>query len=450
MDKGRTRELLALLLLVALALLFFASKATPQIAPDDAVWLQGKAPTVFDRYRQIPRFFFVSLHSLFGASALAALALIFAFHALNGLLLYGLARRWLVSADEGEPGEEQGYWTGRLAALVAAGVFLVNPITLSTLTWISCLSYVQGTTLALLALLAFWQATAHRRGRRWAWSAVALAAFAAGLFCSHEIFFLPALFLLLAWLRCDLRLGSTLFVLGMGLALLVNLLVYDFGRYGVEAGRLLGLDFALAYGSSALSLGLALVVTYPLSFFIRTVAFLQFCFTEPVRWATTAALVVAAVWGSRRNGKRQLALSLALAFVALITPYIIRLYLTLETANYHISYMLSGRVFYLAFVPVALILGIAVAWVSRPLQGRRVAGLMLLLPLVSYGHALWLYNRSDFLGLNLVRSLAVPAPPRWNPYLDQQPWWPLLAGVLVALLLAVRSVLVRCGCNEFE
>ena len=424
----------ALLALVGLALLFFVSKANLQIAADDAVWLQGEAPTVFDRYRQIPRLFFVTLHSLFGASAPAALALIFAFHALNGLLVYRLAARWLAGGGEGR--------RGRVAPLAAAAVFLINPITLNALTWISCLSYVQGTTLALVALLAFWRATEGRGRRRLAWSAAALAALAAGLFCSHEVFFLAALFLVLGWQRGALRLGAALFVLGMGLAILVNLLVYQFGRYGVEAARLLSADFALAYTSSALSTGLALAVAYPLSFFTRTVGFLQFCFAEPVRWASTAALVVAAGWlagqprGWRRDEARSLDLSLALAFVVLITPYIIRLYLTPETVNYHISYVLSGRVFYLAFVPVALILGRATGWLEGQLGGRRRAWLVLLLPLGAYLHALWLYDRADFLGLNVVHGPAIPAPPRWNPYVQQQPWWPLLALLAVALALA--------------
>lgn len=450
---------MVLLALLALAFFFFASKANLQIAADDAVWLQGEAPTVFDRYRQIPRLFFVALYALFGASAPAALALIFFTHALNGLLVYLLARRWLTGADEGAGGG---------AALAAAGVFLVNPLTLNTLTWISCLSYVQGTTLALLALLACWRALEARGGPRLAWSAAALAAFGAGLFGSHEIFFLPAVFLVLGWLRRELRLGGALCLLGAGLAGLVNALVYDFGRYGVEAGRLFTADFALAYASSGLSSGLALLLAYPLSFLARTVGFLQACFAEPARWAMTAALVAAAAWswgrrdrdrhdeGRHRDGRRhsecseppsrgRLDLSLALAFVVLITPYLIRLYLTPETVNYHISYVLSGRVFYLAFVPLALILGRATAWLGRRLRDRRGAWLALALPLAAFLHALWLYDRADFLGLNVVRGAAASAPPRWNPYTAQQPGWlllPLLAGVLA---LAGRRLLARRG-----
>lgn len=49
----------------------------------------------------------------------------------------------------------------QIAARVAALVFLVNPITLSTLTWISCFSYVLGTSLTLASLLAFWKSGAQ-------------------------------------------------------------------------------------------------------------------------------------------------------------------------------------------------------------------------------------------------------------------------------------------------
>ena len=420
------RSNLALLALVLLALLLFLFKANLQIADDDAVWLQGRAPTVFDQYRHIPRLSFITLNALFGASAPAALALIFATHALNGLLLYLLARRWLA---------------GEVAALAAAGVLLVNPITLNTLTWISCLSYVQGTTLALLALLAFWRAGEEAGGRRLAWAAGALAAYLAGLFCCHELFFLPILFPVLGWQRRELRLGAALLVLGLALAGLVNALVYQFGRYGVEAGRLLSLDFALAYASSALSTGLALALAYPLSFFVRTVGLLQFLFAEPLRWIVTAAVVLVAAWGwgRWRRGPWRLAASLVAAFVVLVTPYVIRLYLTPDTVNYHISYVLSGRVFYLAFVAVALALGGAIARLSRPLWPRRGARALLLLPLAAFLHALWLYDRADFLGLNVVHGAgSTAAPPRWNPYLHQHPAYALLPLLALVLVLLVR------------
>jgi len=94
-------DALILLLLLVLALIFFVDQANLQLASDDVVWLQGGAPTVFDQYRKIPRLVFVSLHALFGPNAIAALAVIFLFHALNTLLVHCLGRRLLEGGGGG-------------------------------------------------------------------------------------------------------------------------------------------------------------------------------------------------------------------------------------------------------------------------------------------------------------------------------------------------------------
>jgi len=221
------------------------------------------------------------------------------------------------------------------------------------------------------------------------------------------------------------------------MALLVNALVYDFGRYGVESVRLFSADFALAYASSAFSSGLALALAYPLSFFVRPLDFLRLCFAEPVRWGMTVLLLALGLWLCKNDKRWRLCLALALSFSALITPYIIRLYLTPDSVNYHISYALSGRVFYLPFTMIALALGEFASRLYRLLRGRRWAWLLLLAPLAAYGHALWLYDRSDFLGLSVaLEDLPQSLPPRWNPYTSQQPLWFLLSVVVVGLLAA--------------
>jgi hypothetical protein len=253
--------------------------------------------------------------------------------------------------------------------------------------------------------------------------------------------FLPLLLALVGWLGGARRLGALLLALGLGLGLAVNGLVYDFGRYGVETSRLFSLDFALAYASSGLAAGLALALAYPLSFVTPALDFLQICFTGPVRWGLTGLLLAAAPALYRRDRAWRLDLSLALAFVALITPYIIRLYLTPASVNYHISYALSGRVFYLAFVAVALGLGRVASALAHRLGRWRYGWLALALPPAAYVHALWRYDRTDFLGLSVVHGAAAPAPPRWNPYAGPQSWlWPLLAAALVALALGLAAV----------
>lgn len=417
-----------LLLLLLLGLVFFLRNANLRIASDDAAWLQGQAPTVFDQYRKIPRLFFVSLHALFGPSAVAALGMIFFFHALNGFLVYHLGRELLED---------------RVAALIATAVFLINPITLNTLTWISCFSYVLGTTLALLALLAFLQGS-ERPGRAcFFWSVLALTCFGAGLFCTHEIFFLPLLFLVLGWLRGQTRWGAALCAVAMVVALGVNHFVYGFDRYGIETRRLFDLDFALAYASSGLSSGAALSLAFPLSFFARPLDFLRISFGQPVRWGLTAAILAAGIALYRNDRVWRLRLALVLAFLGLITPYIIRLYLTPGPVNFHISYVLSGRVFYLPFAILALLLGHLISSLYRVLQGWRWAWLLFLLPLVAFAHALYLYDRNDFLGLNVIRGVSQQMPPPWNPFIIQQPGWLLLPILAVILAVTIRLRILK-------
>ncbi|MEJ2733959.1 MAG: hypothetical protein P8189_10410 [Anaerolineae bacterium] len=417
-----------LLLLLLFALIFFVRNANLLIASDDAAWLQGRAPTVFDQYRKIPRLFFASLHALFGPSAVAALSMIFFFHALNGFLIYHLGRELLED---------------RLAALIATAVFLINPITLGTLTWISCFSYVLGMTLALLALLAFLESI-KRIGRvRFLWLALALICFGAGLFCSHEIFFLPLLFLVLGWLQGQIRWGAALCAVAMVMALMVNQFVYGFDRYGIETLRLFDLDFALAYASSGLSSGAALSLAYPLSFFAKPLDFLRISFDEPIRWGLTAIIMAVCIVFYRSKRVWRLRLALVLAFLGLITPYIIRLYLTPGLVNYHISYLLSGRVFYLPFAFLALPFGHLISRLYRALQDRRWSWSLFLLPLLAFAYALYHYDRSDFLGLNVIRGISLQMPPPWNPFAVQHPGWLVLPSLAVILAVTVRLYILR-------
>jgi hypothetical protein len=92
---------------------------------------------------------------------------------------------------------------------------------------------------------------------------------------------------------------------------------------------------------------------------------------------------------------------------------------------------------------LALALGNLLSRLTQPLQAQRWARLGLLLPLAAYGHALWLYDRTDFLGLSVVRGLSQQMPPRWNPYTSQQPVWLPLAALTLFLLVAIRVAAAR-------
>jgi hypothetical protein len=426
--KFEQGEIAFLLVLFALGLAFFVWNAHLELALDDLGWLKGEAPTVFDRYRHIPRLLFTSLHALFGPNAVAALTMIFTFHAINTLLVYVLCRVVLGSL---------------VAARAAAFAFLVNPITLATLTWISCFSYVLGTTLALVSLLAFWKSITGSKGRSWLWGSIALACYVAALFCSHEVFFLPLLFLLLCWLRGmgQWRPGVALFTVAMGLALLIQHYVYNFEQYGVETIGIFTPGFVSALVSSGFSFGASLAVAYPLSFFAKPTEFLRVSFTEPWRWGISMLLLVGAILSYRRTKAWRTWIFLALSFAALIAPYIIRLYLTPDSVSYHISYVLSGRVFYLPFVIIAMAVGQIVWKLSR----RAKVGLALcLLVAAAYAYALFvLYDRTDFMGLQVLLGEDRYLPPPWTPYADSQSIWLGIASLVIMMVVTLRVLLGR-------
>jgi hypothetical protein len=442
LDKQRRYDGIFVLILLLFGLGFFLPNAHFQLASDDVGWLRGEAPTVFDQYRYIPRILFVSLYALFGLSPVAALVMIFFFHFANSLLVGRLCQRLLNS---------------QLAARVSALVFLVNPITHSTLTWFSCFSYVQGTTLALMSLLAFLKSSAKGVEKRLLWSIIALICYGAGLFCSHELFFLPVLFLLFGWQfsrkvfednapsrlwRGASKRGAILFAVAMAFAMFVNSRVYDFGSYGIGTIRLFSFGFVSAFASSALSFGLSLGLAYPLSFFAKTMGFLRICFSEPLRWGMTLVLLAGGILLYKPNRTWRLQLALALSFVALITPYIIRLYLTPDGVNYHISYVLSGRVFYLPFILIALIWGGIVAKLYEDyVAQRKLASLLPVLSVAAYFHALLaLYDRTDFMGLEVLHESSRSFPPAWTPYAHNQPVWSVGSALVITAIVAIRFV----------
>jgi len=417
-------------LILILGFIFFAHNAHLQLATDDIGWLRGETPTVFDQYRLIPRFFFVSVYALFGSSPAAALAMIFFFHTLNTILVYELAGKMLESPA---------------ASNAAAFVFAVNPLTLSTITWISCFSYVLGATLALLSLASFWKG--QNSPRYWEWWACAVFFYGMGLFCSHEIFFLPALFPMLGWQsgKAWLKRGLVLFAIAMSLGLIVNFFFYDFGRYGVESAQLFSLHFTSAFASSALSFGLSLGLAYPVSFFVHPMAFLQFSFTEAVRWGLTLTLLASGIILYRPTPSWRTWLVLAFSCAALFTPYIIRFGLMPPGINYDLSYVLSGRVFYLPFILIALMWSkLSVDFYEKYLIGYPWGRFLSVLPLGAYLYALlFLYKPVDFMGLAVIRESSQNFPPAWNPYLGDHPVW--LASLALLIMVAGARLVLRRG-----
>jgi hypothetical protein len=416
-------------LILVLGFIFFAFNAHLQLATDDIGWLNGEAPTVFDQYRVIPRFFFVSLFTFFGPNPLAALGMIFFFHILNTVLVFDLAKKLFKSS---------------IASITAAFVFSVNPLTLSTLTWISCFSYVIGTTMVLLSIEAFMKGMATARYKFW-W-AISVAVFIIGLFCSHEIIFFPVVYLLLSWMTGKDRYRPVLilFAFSMCVAVMIYFAFYRFEQYGVDHTRLLSIPFASAYSSSLLSLGVILGLAYPVSFFFHPIPFLQFNFTETVRWSITLSVLISTIILYRPNMKWRGWIFLAGACAVLITPYIVRFVLMPEGVNYDISYILTGRVFYLPFVIIALFWGkVSADFYETFLRHKKWRRAFVLVPLCAYLYALWfLYSPSDFMGLAVMRENPGTFPPPWNPYLGDHPVW-LISLVFICLAFGFRLLRER-------
>lgn len=432
MDRLRRilKPRLGIMCVWVLGFIFFAHNMHMQLASDDLAWLRGEAPTVFDQYRLIPRLLFILLYRLAGPNPAVALAVIFIFHSANMLFVVSLAFR---------------FWKDSLASVASAWIFMINPLTLSTLTWISCFSYILGTSMALLAILFFCRGCSSSRALLWQLAAVAC--YGIGLFCSHELLFLPVIFFLLGWLYGGRSFVQTSLVSGsaMLLGLLTNNFFYNFESYGVETARLFHLDFASVFTSSALSIGVSLGAAYLVSFFVFPESFLQFVFSEPVRWGITLLLLTGALFLHKPDKGWRNWLSLALSFVALITPFILRLYLMPSSVNYDISYVLSGRVFYLSFVLIAIVGGALIAQVFRACANNRMLRLLAqALPVPVYLFALCvLYSPKDFMGLSVLSGASQSFPLPWNPYYENQPVW--LASLLIVPLVAYMRQIFELG-----
>ncbi len=418
--------------LLALSLILFAGSASLGLAGDDVGWLHGAPLTAVDAHRVLPRLVFDGLRSPFGPSALAALATIWLLHALNGLLLYRLARCLLA---------------GREAALAAVAVFLINPLTLGGLTWISCLAYVLATTFGLMALLAAWQVLRGDPRRRpgwpgWiGWIVASLACLGLGLCSNYDLVFLPLAWAVLGRLGGRLRPGLRLGAAGLALALPLGALVWA-PHAGPDPWRLLGGQGVLAYASFGLSSVLGLALAYPLSFFIPATGLLQACFSEPARWALTALAVAAGILCRDRRAPWRTGLALGLFSMALLVPYCARLILAPAEGSYHPSYLLSGRLHYLPFAGIALILGHLAGVLVRRLPPGPPAWLLWVLPVAATGQALRIYDPGDFVGLTQVAGSAV-RPEAWAPFARQHLAWLLLPLAAAALALALRRAARR-------
>ena len=102
--------------------------------------------------------------------------------------------------------------------------------------------------------------------------------------------------------------------------------------------------------------------------------------------------------------------------------------------------MLSGRVFYLPFMIIALVWGrLAAGFRTAILSKMKFHWTYLLLAIGGYCNALFiLYDKDDFTRLHIQTETAAPLPASWNPYADNVSLWPIILLVTILVLIIVQ------------
>lgn len=104
--------------------------------------------TFMGHYQPLAWLVWAAIGRVFGMSPAAFHGFSLAGHVVNGLLVYALVRRFTEAADLDRRAR-------RAAALAAAGVFLLHPVTVEPIAWASAMPYVFAATLLLLATLSY-------------------------------------------------------------------------------------------------------------------------------------------------------------------------------------------------------------------------------------------------------------------------------------------------------
>ena len=426
MNKCRAQRIIFWGIILIAATGIFLSNTSSQLGSDDVHWITGSVATEYDSYRVLPRLLFSELHHIWGANLNIVYGVIYAFHLLNAVLLYRVSNN---------------FWKNELAATISTIIFLINPLTLGTLTWISCFSYVLGLSLGLLTLLMGWRyLTSVSRNWRLLWGWLSMIAYLSGLLSSHVLILLPLVFIPLAWLIEPhvWRRGVFLTLLGLLVGAAAYAQLYYFKTSTAQPVDLLSLDFLTVYISSSLALLPILAIAYLFSFLGDSLAFLMAAFNELSRWSF--ALVTLAGWMLFvRLWKlhSRLFLSLFILFISLITPYLVWLYTVSDYVNYHPSYILTGRVFYIPFVAVALLCGYGSA---LALAGQKTV--IRIICVLFSGLLLYFPNSGSvddrFLGLTVVQGTPTATAPNWIPFANEHSLWSLIMVASLLTLFAYR------------
>jgi tetratricopeptide (TPR) repeat protein len=116
-------------------------------------------------------------------------------HAANTVALYALTAALLVRC--GPDPFLRRPWACAVGAGLATALFVVHPLRVEAVAWVSSQSYLPCALFALLAILAYLRAVGDSPSPRWGWLAGSFALFAASMLSKAAAFGLPAVLLIL-------------------------------------------------------------------------------------------------------------------------------------------------------------------------------------------------------------------------------------------------------------
>lgn len=416
--------------------LFFVLCAGFELAHDDVLWLQGRFPAPDDCYRMAPMACLSLLGTVFGLAPMPLYLFVFGIHLVNSWLVCQLARKL----------------TGhRSAGLAAFSVFLVNPLTFQVLAWPSSLSYELGTTCALTALLCWHRAATCPVSRSAVWWLTATAiSYGTGLMSSHDTVVTPLLMgTTVLCARKKIALPEATFILALLLSgTIVSASLYPFVAQYHTLDQLLSLDFATDFLSAVASFPITLVLAYPFAFFIEPECFLPGCLAnETLRWIMTLVVLGVTLLPCHPRSLRNLTGLLTVSCAVVITPHLIRLYLTPPAAHYAPSYLVWGRVLYFPFSVLAIFIGHVYARTRSENRSGFPSRILVFLWIASVLHALlFLYGENSFPAL--MRSSTEPGSiasdtSPWHPFDTTHTVWLTAVGLLILVFATVRFLLRR-------
>ena len=288
------------------------------------------------------------------------------FHIGNALLVWALLRRLALP----------GAW-------LAAAIFALHPVQVETVAWVTELKNTESTLFYLLALFAWLNFCADRG--RWFY-ALALALQALALFAKTTACTLPAVLLLLLWLKGEpvdrRRLFQTLpfVLLGVGLGLLSVWWEKHLGNYepqfhllGGPLDRLLIAAHALWFYGGKIFWPADLTFSYP-RWEINASDWRQYV------WLAGGLAVAAALWFRRRKLGRGPAAAV-IFFAAVLSPMLgfIPLY------TFYFSYVADHYQYFAALGLMALAAGGAAHFFENWQVDRRLRGFLGALLLLTFG-----------------------------------------------------------------